>query len=494
VDRLIGPKTRILELSGRAVTPGLIDAHSHLSSLGRALAEVDLVATRSYAEVIERVSDAATDVPAGEWILGRGWDQNDWEQKSFPDHRGLSEAVPDHPVWMTRIDGHAALVNEAAMERLGIDRGVIDPEGGRFLRRDDGDVTGVLVDNAMDVVEGGIPEPTTAQRERWVSAAVAHCLARGLTTVTDMGIDQAEYEAYETLDRDGRLPLRAALFLSDDEELIANWLERGPAIDAESRLLLRGIKLYADGALGSRGAALIEPYDDDRTNVGLLTSSSEHLTDVCRRALDGGFQVGIHAIGDRGVLVSLDAMEACFAGPKPEARFRLEHAQVMRLQDIDRLARLGVIASVQPTHATSDMPWAGDRVGESRLQGAYAWRRLKEAGALLALGSDFPVEKVDPLLGFYAAISRQDLEGEPPNGWRAGERLSRQEALRGFTLDAAYSLFLDQEVGSLELGKRADLVVFSRDPMEVPVAEVPAIEIDLTIVDGEIVFERGGSG
>ena len=493
VARLIGPETRILELDGRAVTPGLIDAHSHLLSLGRSLDQVDLVATSSYEEVIARVKQAAATVPAGEWIMGRGWDQNDWETKVFPDHQRLSETLPDHPVWMTRVDGHAALLNEVAMERLGIDRDVVDPDGGRFLRGKDGELTGVLLDDAMDAVESGIPAPTAEQLERWISAGALHCVARGLTTVTDMGVDQAAYGAYQSLQGSRRLPLRAALFLTDDDSLIANWLERGPLIDEESRLLVRGMKLYADGALGSRGAALIEPYDDDPANTGLLTSSSEHLTDVCRRALDGGFQVGIHAIGDRGVLVSLDAIEACFAGPKPEARFRLEHAQIMRLQDIDRLARLGVIASVQPTHATSDMPWAGDRVGESRLEGAYAWRRLKEAGAVLALGSDFPVERADPLLGLYAAISRQDLDGEPANGWRPGERLSRQEALRGFTLDAAYSLFLDDEVGSLEVGKRADMVVYSRDPMEVAAPEIPAIEIDLTVVNGKIVFDRGGS-
>jgi predicted amidohydrolase YtcJ len=493
VDRLVGPATRVVDLDRRAVTPGLIDAHSHLLGLGQFLDQIDLVGTESYAQVIARVSEAAAGTPAGDWIMGRGWDQNDWERKAFPNHRRLSDATPRHPVWITRIDGHAALLNEAAIERLGIDSSIDDPSGGRFLRDKDGELTGVLIDDAMDLVRGGIPDSSARQLESWILAGAQHCLARGLTTVTDMGVSQADYEAYAALDGAGELPLRASLFLTDDGDLIARWLERGPQIDPDSRLFVRGIKLYADGALGSRGAALVEPYDDDPGNTGLLTATSIHISDVCHRALEGGFQVGIHAIGDRGSLVSLDALEACFGGPKPEARFRLEHAQVMRLQDIDRLSRLGVIASMQPTHATSDMPWAGDRLGEARLEGAYAWQRMKEAGAVLALGSDSPVEKADPLLGIYAAVSRQDLEGRPPEGWRAKERLSRREALRGFTLDAAYSLFLDQEVGSLEVGKRADLVVYARDPMQIPTAEIPEVEVDLTIVDGKIAFDREDS-
>ena len=253
---------------------------------------------------------------------------------------------------------------------------------------------------------------------------------------------------------------------------------------------MRGVKLYIDGALGSRGAALIEPYSDDANNLGLLVSTGAHLEDVSRRALGAGFQVGIHAIGDRGGLVALDAMEKALGGPRPEARFRLEHAQVLRVADIHRMARLGIVASMQPTHATSDMPWAGDRVGKARLAGAYAWRKVLDAHGRLALGSDFPVESPDPRLGLYAAITRQDLQGNPPGGWLPGERLSREEALRGFTLDAAWSLFLDQEVGSLTVGKRADLVVFGRDPMTVPEIEIPRAAIDYTIVEGQVVYQR----
>lgn len=490
-EKLRGPETKVIDLAGRAVTPGLIDAHSHLAGLGEALAQVDLVGTKSYDEVIRRVRDAAGKVPAGTWVRGRGWDQNDWPDQRFPLHDALSAAVPGHPVWLDRVDGHAALVNASAMKILGIDAAIKDPPGGRFLRDEAGRPTGVLVDNAMGVVGGRLPAASVDERKRLITLAARHCLERGLTTVTDMGIGDADYQAYSALRRADELPIRASLFLTDDEALLSRWFERGPEIDPEARLQVRGVKLYVDGALGSRGAALVEPYSDDPGNIGLLVSSGDHLAHVSRRAGQTGFQVAIHAIGDRGGVVALDAMESALGGPRPQARFRLEHAQVLRLQDIDRMARLGIIASMQPTHATSDMPWAGDRVGERRLEGAYAWRRVLSTGGRLALGSDFPVESADPRLGLYAAVTRQDPDGKPQGGWRPGEKLTREEALRGFTLDAAWSLFLEKEVGSLEVGKRADLVVFAQDPMTVPEAEIPKAGIDYTLVNGQVVYERG---
>jgi predicted amidohydrolase YtcJ len=490
-EKLRGPKTRVIDLNGRAVTPGLIDAHSHLVGLGEALEQVDLVGTASYEEVVRKVAEAARRLPAGSWVRGRGWDQNDWPDKRLPTQEALSAAVPDHPVWLERVDGHAALVNAKAMGILGMDANTQDPSGGRFLRDDAGRPTGVLVDNAMGAVGGRMPEPSMEDRRRTLRKAADHCVAVGLTTVTDMGIGDGDYQAYSALRKAGELPLRAALFLTDNSRLLAHWFQRGPEIDPEARLTVRGVKMYIDGALGSRGAALVEPYSDDPNNLGLLVSTGDHLAEVSRQALAKGFQVGIHAIGDRGGLVALDAMEQAFGGPRPEARFRLEHAQMLRLEDIERMAKLGVIASMQPTHATSDMPWAGDRVGPRRIEGAYAWRKVLKAGGRLALGSDFPVESADPRLGLYAAITRQDLQGNPKGGWMPGERLTREEALRGFTLDAAWSLFLEKEVGSLEVGKRADLVVFARDPMTVPEAEIPKAEIDYTLVDGKVVYERG---
>ena len=493
-DRLRGPKTRVIDLAGRAVTPGLIDAHSHLAELGQVLQQVDLTGVSTFDEVVRRVREAAGKVPAGSWIRGWGWDQNRWPDKQFPTHDALSAAVPDHPVWLSRVDGHAALVNARAMAILKIDASTQDPTGGRFLRDEKGRPTGVMIDNAMATVESRLPDLTDEERQRGLRLAAQHCVERGLTTVTDLGVGDGYLRAYDALHRAGELPLRAAVFLADNKELLDRWFKRGPEIDPDTRLTVRGVKMYIDGALGSRGAALIEPYSDDPKNLGLLVSTGDHLEDVARRALAAGFQVGIHAIGDRGGLVAIDAMERALGGPKPEARFRLEHSQVLRVQDIQRMARLGIIASMQPTHATSDMPWAGDRVGPARLAGAYAWRKVLDAGGRLALGSDFPVESADPRLGLYAAVARQDLQGNPPGGWLPGERLTREEALKGFTLDAAWSLFLDKEVGSLATGKRADLVVFARDPMTVPVAEIPQAEIDYTLVDGKVVFERKGGG
>ena len=493
VEKLRGSQTRTIDLAGRAVTPGLIDAHSHFRGLGEALQEVDLTGAATFDEVVKRVRDAAGRAPAGAWIRGHGWDQNRWPDKRFPTHEALSAAVPDHPVWLSRVDGHAALVNARAMAILKLDAATKDPSGGRFLRDAAGLPTGVMVDNAKGEMERRLPEAAVEDRKRALRLAARHCVELGLTTVTDMGIGDADYRAYDELRRAGDLPLRAAVFLGDDQALLSRWFQRGPEIDPQARLTVRGVKLYSDGALGSRGAALIEPYSDDPNNLGLMVSTGAHLEDVARRALGAGFQVAIHAIGDRGGLVALDALEKALGGPRPEARFRLEHSQVLRVQDIQRMARLGIIASMQPTHATSDMPWAGDRLGPARLAGAYAWRKVLDAGGRLALGSDFPVESPDPRLGLYAAVTRQDLQGNPPGGWLPGERLTREEALRGFTLDAAWSLFLDKEIGSLAVGKRADLVVFGGNPMTLPELEIPKAGIDYTVVEGRVVYERRSS-
>ena len=502
--RLIGPKTKKVDLLGRAVTPGLIDAHSHLLGLGRDLSQVDLRGAATFDEVVRRVRAAAAKTPAGLWVRGRGWDQNLWPGQAFPEHAALTAAVPDHPVWLTRVDGHAALLNAKALALVGLTDDSKDPSGGRYLRDAAGHLSGVLVDNAMDVHPSDpAANPFAARPEELQAALVAagkECVALGLTTVTDMGVDAEAVAAYQALRERKALPLRAALFLTDEPVLLQSWFERGPLLDKdEARLTVRGVKLYADGALGSRGAALIEPYADDPGNMGLLTSSQDHMADIVRRAVASGFQVGIHAIGDRGNLVALDALEQGLARHSSnrtqapsDPRCRIEHAQVMRVQDIQRMARLGIIASMQPTHATSDMPWAPARVGERRLAGAYAWRKVLNASGRLALGSDFPVESPDPRLGLYAAITRQDLKGNPPGGWLPSEKLTRVEALRGFTIDAARSLFLDDQVGTLTVGKRADLVVWGRDPMSIPEIEIPQAEIDFTYVDGERVFARAG--
>ena len=490
----IGGDTQVIDLGGRTVTPGLIDAHSHLEGLGAALESVDLRGAASFDEVIRRTAEAATKLPVGAWVDGRGWDQNLWPDKQFPNHAALSAAIPDHPVWLTRVDGHAVLLNAAAMRALGVTGSDPDPSGGRILRDAAGAPTGVLVDNAVDHFGSRRSAPAAEDHRRRIARGAAAAAAVGLTGASDMGCGPETVDAYRALQAAGELPIRVGVFLDGKDPLLAQRLERGPWTSDDAQLVIRGVKLYADGALGSRGAALLESYADDPGNMGLVTTPEAEMERVSRLALAAGFQVAIHAIGDRGNLLALDAMDAAFGGlPHPQARFRIEHVQIVRHQDLERMARLGIIASMQPTHATSDMPWAEDRLGAYRLDRAYAWRTALDAGARLALGSDFPVEKPDPLLGIYAAVTRQDLDGNPPGGWLPGQRLTRAEALRGFTLDAAYALFLDDQVGSLEVGKRADLVVLDRDIMTVPEHEISGTRVDYTIVGGRVVHRREGA-
>ncbi|HEV8241805.1 MAG TPA: amidohydrolase [Thermoanaerobaculia bacterium] len=494
VQPFVGPKTEVVELHGRAVTPGLIDAHSHLEGLGAALAQVDLSGIDSYEEVVRRVAAAAAKAPAGAWVRGRGWDQNRWPDKSFPVHGPLSAAVPDHPVWLERVDGHAALLNAAGMRAVRLTAADPDPTGGRILRDASGAPTGVLVDNAEGVYEERVPPPSVAERRARLVAAGRACAALGLTTVTDMGIGAESAAAYRDLQQHAELPVRVAAFWSGSDSHLPEWLAGGPWRSDDAFLTLRGVKLYADGALGSRGAALIEAYADDPGNFGLVVTPGAELERVARLARDKGYQVAIHAIGDRGNLIALDALDAALGGePHPELRWRIEHVQIVRRQDLERMGKLGIIASMQPTHATSDMPWAPDRLGASRLDRAYPWRTAINSGAHLALGSDFPVERPDPRLGLYAAVTRQDLDGKPPGGWLPDQRLTREEALRGFTRDAAWSLFLDDQVGTLETGKRADLVVWEHDPMTIEAREIPRAGVDLTVVDGRVVYRREGA-
>jgi predicted amidohydrolase YtcJ len=493
-----GPRTQVIDLGGRAVTPGLIDAHSHLEGLGGALEQVVLTGTASYDEVVARVRAAAAELPPGSWVVGRGWDQNDWPasaegDKPMPLHAALSAAVPEHPVWITRVDGHAALLNARALTALGIEEAVADPPGGRFLRDARGRLSGVLVDAAMAVAGAERPASSPADLHRRILRGARESLRYGLTGVTDMGVDPATATAYRALQAKGELPLRVALFWDGERPDLAELLAPGPWSSDDRRLLLRGVKLYADGALGSRGAALLEPYADEGGNLGLVVIPGDRLADISRLAVGRGFQVGIHAIGDRGNLLAVDALESALGGPRPQARCRIEHVQIVRADDLARMGRLGIIGSMQPTHATSDMPWVPARLGPHRLDRAYPWRRALDSGVRLALGSDFPVESVDPLLGIYAAVTRQDTGGAPAGGWLPDQRLTREEALRGFTLDAAWSLFLDDQVGSLEAGKRADLVVWERDPMQVPAAEIPSVRVDLTLVDGSVAYRREGA-
>ncbi len=495
IERLAGPKTRVIDLEGRLVVPGFVECHGHLQSIGRGKLELDLVGTKSEEQIAELVRRRAAQAKPGEWIVGRGWDQNDWPDKRFPDHRSLSAAAPDHPVLLTRIDGHAVWANAAAMKLAGLTAETADVAGGRIHRDAEGKPTGVLIDRAMGLLTRHRPAPSAEQVKEALRRGMQECLALGITTFHDAGCGRGEVAAYRELSAAKQLPLRIYVMLwGADDSLLMVHFRRGPEIaSGDGRLTIRSIKLMADGALGSRGAALLEPYDDEPKSKGLLILSEDQVFRVADQALRHGFQVSTHAIGDRTNRVVLDAYERAFEAHREvkDPRFRIEHAQVLDERDIPRFARLGVIASMQATHCTSDMPWVPDRIGQARAaEGAYVWQKLLRSGARIANGSDAPVESLNPLWGFFAAVTRHDHQGKPPGGWFPDQRMTRDEALRSFTLEGAYAGFEERDKGSLAKGKLADLAVLSHDILTVPTPKILAADVVMTIVGGRVVYER----
>jgi len=489
---LRGATTRVVDMGGRTVIPGMVDAHAHLLGLGQSLRNVDLVGTKSLDEVIARVVERAKGQPAGAWILGRGWDQNDWSDTRFPTHDALSRALPNNPVWLTRVDGHAGYGNAAAMRAAGVTTTTVDPSGGKIERTATREPTGVFIDNAKSLVERSIPAPTREDNRRAISAAIAESHKWGLVGLHDAGESRATIDLMEEMAKAGQIPFRLYIMVGDDSAAITHYLARGPQSGLyDNRLWIRSFKLYADGALGSRGAALLEPYSDDPNNRGLLLSAPAHIQDVAARALRAGFQVNTHAIGDRGNRVVLDAYDAALsANPAADHRFRVEHAQILSHDDIPRFAAMGVIPSMQAVHQTSDMYWAGSRLGLGRVLGAYAWRSLLNTGIVVPNGSDFPVEAVNPLLSFHSAVSRQDAENWPVGGWMPEQRMTRDEALKSMTIWPAYAGFQDAIMGSLAPGKLADFVVLDRDIMTVPERDIIGATVIATWIGGKPVYER----
>ncbi len=491
VSRYKGADTEVMDLRGSTVLPGLIDAHAHLGSLGRFLSELNLVGTGSPAEIRRMVLERMESAEDGEWITGRGWDQNDWEEKRFPTWKDL-EGTESHPVYLRRVDGHAAWVNRTALAICGVDRNTPDPDGGWILRDENGDPTGVLIDNAADLVSLKMPQPSFETRLEWVKKAVAECHRAGLVGVHDAGVDSIKLEVYRRLLEDGELNLRVYAMLHDTSKAV-DWLEerfrRGPFTSEDRFLSVRSVKLFADGALGSRGAALLEPYRDDPQNLGLLIHDRDFFVAITEKALQHGFQVCTHCIGDAAVRLVLDAYEAALKSqPVTDHRLRIEHAQVIAPEDMPRFAELGVIPSMQPTHATSDMPWAEDRLGPERIRGAYAWRELLDSGCRIPCGSDFPVEDPNPFRGIYAAVTRQDEKGRPEGGWYPDQKMTVEEAVRGFTLDAAYAQFADSLQGTIAEGKLADFTVIDRNIFKVEPREILHTKVIYTIIGGEIVY------
>ncbi|MEM7283504.1 MAG: amidohydrolase, partial [Pseudomonadota bacterium] len=423
---------------GAWVLPGLIDSHGHIMSLGRAFTRVDLVGTRTKDEALSRVAAFAERNPGRGWITGRGWNQVLWDIKQFPTAGDLDGLSIEQPIFLGRIDGHAAWANSAALAQAGIDNDTPDPRGGEILRDAKGRATGILVDAAMDLVTRHIPPPGPKEEEQALTLALKHLAEVGLTSVHDAGVTAEEVGLFKRFADEGRLTLRVYAMLSGAGEQLDAFDE--PLIGyADDLVTVRSIKLYQDGALGSRGAALIQPYTDRRDTKGLAFNSGQELQGMVSKAVSKGFQVNIHAIGDAANRRVLDAFEALSSDESYQMRHRIEHAQIITLGDIPRLAKLGVIASMQPIHATSDMNMAVDRLGNERILGGYAWRRILNTGAIIASGSDFPVEPANPFFGLYAAVSRQDQDGWPAEGWYADQAMTRAEALHSFTLSGAYA-------------------------------------------------------
>ena len=489
-----GPGAAALDLKGATLVPGLQDAHGHLSGLGALLEEVDLTTTRSYDEVIDLIVARAEDLPPGTWITGRGWDQTRWPDAAFPQHGPLSERVPYHPVLVRRVDGHAALANARALELAGLD-GVLDPvpsvEGGRVHVDSAGRATGVLIDTAMGLVSAKVPPPDPGAARRRFLAAQDRVFSEGLTCVHDMGLSPAEVELLEELEASGELRLQVRGYLWGNSGLEGPRVATLAAAPRRGAMRLVGVKLMIDGALGSRGAALLEPYTDAPHEVGLMRMEQVELNRLVARCGELGLQPATHAIGDRGNRSVLNAyarqaeIDAGFLDLRP----RVEHAQVVAPGDWERFAAMGVIPSMQPRHATSDMRWAEERVGPDRLAGAYAWRRLEAENAPLAFGSDFPVEPSAPLLGLYAARTRQDEDGQPLGGWLPEQRVDGAGALEGFTAGAAYAVGEEDERGKLLAGYHADFTVLSVDPVTCEPSALLDARVLLTAIEGDIVYD-----
>ncbi len=485
----IAGRAEKIELKGATVTPGLIDAHCHLYGLGVDLEAVSVRALTSEAETVTVVAAAAAKRPATEWLMGRGWDQNRWPGQAFPTRASLDAQISDRPVLLRRVDGHAIWVNSKALAAAGITKATPDPAGGKILRDGRGEPTGVLIDNAVDLVDGKIPSASADVRKRRINDAQTIALAAGITAVHEMGIDAETVAVYEQMAATNELRLRVYAYFAGDAskpENLAYLTAKRPG--SINQFHLRGVKFFADGALGSRGARLHSKYDDT-DHQGLWVTDPAVLAAGVELAVAAGWQVAIHAIGDAAVGTTLDAYRLAYAKHPHDLRLRVEHAQLIAPQDVERMSSMRVIASMQPTHATSDMPWAEQRVGAKRILGAYAWRTMLDNSIPLAAGSDFPVEDVAPLLGIYAAVTRQDPSGTPDGGWYPAQKLTLDEAIAAFTRGAAYAELREETHGTIEVGKPANLTVFDR--ALAPDRTLLETQVALTIVDGGIAYRRG---
>ncbi|QNL48852.1 amidohydrolase [Olivibacter sp. SDN3] len=472
-----------VDADGRTIYPGFYDAHCHFFGFAQRLHQVDLVGTSSEEELVARVQAFREKHPNDLWITGGGWDQNRWTGKKFPTHEALSKAFPDVPVYLRRVDGHAALANKKALELAGVTVGR-QPSGGLIEQRN-GQLTGMLIDNAMRLVQEKIPHPSTEEMSSRLLAAEKACLAVGLTTLADAGLGEEEIALLHKLYNEGKLNIREYAMIMLNPSSLEEVLAKG--IYTSEHLDVRSFKIVGDGALGSRGACLLEPYADHASQGFLLTSPQE-LETVISKVAKSDFQLNIHAIGDSTNRLVLDLFNK-YLDSQQDRRWRVEHAQILSARDFEKFAR-GIIPSIQPTHATSDMNWAIDRIGKERLKNAYAYKQLLEVAGSVAIGSDFPVEDINPLYGFHAAVARVDEQGMPSGGFQIEHALSREEALKGMTIWAAYACFQNDSRGSIEEGKLADFVMLNNDIMKIPLEDLRDVDVLQTFIGGESVFKK----
>jgi predicted amidohydrolase YtcJ len=487
------PEADVVDLERKTVMPGIIESHGHLLSLGQSFLELNVEGIKTPGEVILKVNERVGNAPAGEWITGWGWDEGAWA-KNYPDNQELSAISPENPVYLRGLHGFACWANAKALELAGIDKDTPNPENGEVIKNPQtGIPTGILTNEAQDLLTRHIPPITVSQTEKALKLAIAECLKYGLTSIHEARTTKKMLEAFRSLRDKRELYSRIYVMLDcTEQDLIETYFESGPVLDPENLLTIRCIKIFVDGALGSRGAAMLEAYSDAPDVKGLVVTPEDEVFRLSKRALQSGLQVAIHAIGDHANRITLNAFQRALEENLnvKDHRFRLEHAQVVAVEDIPKFAPLGVVLSMQPPHATSDMPWAETRLGPERIKGAYAWRTFWDSGVHMTLNSDFPGETLDPFVGMYTAMTRQTPEGDPEGGWYPEQCLQRDEVLKGYTVEAAYSGFEENIKGKIVPGMLADFIILSGDILNIPIKEFLNLKVEQTYLGGELIYER----
>jgi len=507
IENFIGEKTKIVDLQGKTMTPGFIEGHGHLLGLGFSELTLNLENVKNYEELVGKVKEAVSKVQPGEWIIGRGWHQEKWDSKpvkiikGFQTHELLSAVSPNNPVFLTHASGHAGFANAKAMQIAGLNQLSKEQlqknssDGGEILRDPIGNPTGIFIERAQSLIQKFIPQPTPERMTKAIELALAACLRNGITGFHDAGVGRETIELLKKMKRENKLSVRLYEMISgSDHFLVRDYFNQGPQLDSTNWLTIRSVKLYSDGALGSRGAWLLESYSDRKETAGMALMSMDTVLKISREALKAGFQVCTHAIGDRANREILDRYEIAFKENPDKAkdvRFRIEHAQHISSQDIPRFAELGVIPAMQAIHLSSDRPWAIDRLGEKRIkESAYMWQALLKSGAHIVNGTDVPVEPINPIACFFASVTRQTLKNEPKGGYEPEEKMTREQALKSYTLDAAYGAFQEKVKGAVKQGMLADFTIFSKDIMTIPDDQILSTEVMMTIVGGKVQFER----